>query len=59
MEKPHKNYEEYVLAYAAAKHITAAEAESHSMVKAFKESMIDSSKPSQNIVMLELTDINC
>ena len=59
MEKPHKSYEEYILEYAAAKHITAAEAETHSMVKLFKESIADSIKPSQNIVTLELTNINC
>lgn len=59
MERPHKNYEEYVSEYAAARHITAAEAETHSMVKLFKESIADSIKPSQNIVMLELTNINC
>ena len=59
MEKPHKSYEEYVSEYAAAKHITAAEAETHTMVQLFKDSIVDSIKPTQNIVMLELTNINC
>ena len=59
MEKSHKNYEEYVSEYAAVKHITVAEAETHSMVKLFKESITDSIKPSQNIVMLKLSNINC
>ena len=47
MEKPHKSYEEYVSEYAAAKHITAAEAETHTMVQLFRESIADSIKPSQ------------
>lgn len=59
MEKPHKNYEEYVSEYAAVNHITVAEAETHSMVKLFKESMNDSIKPSENIVSQQLIGINC